>query len=75
MKPYIEKYQVCLTCCNFEVLRCRYCTNLVHYAIPSVNEIHLCQEWQKQSRGGGDFKFDTLGRCLADIQNEVEKMF
>jgi len=32
--------------------------------------IEKYQEWRKQSRGGGDFKFDTLGRCLADIQNE-----
>ena len=32
------------------------------------------QEWKKQSRGDGDYKLDSLGRCLADIQNEVEKI-
>ena len=36
-------------------------------------DLQYYQEWKKQSRGDGDYKLDSLGRCLADIQNEVLK--
>ena len=47
-----------------------YCT-IVHCTL----YVQSHQEWRKQSRGGDDYKFDSLGRCLADIQNEVENPF
>lgn len=57
--------------------------SLVREVLPIWNEhkgdqswmkpyIEKYQEWRQQSRGGSDYKFDTLGRCLADIQNETK---